>query len=188
VGLKRFRQRTLEAVVRQYLPVEEDEETTALLARCRAARRRGYLTQGLFVKACRWKSPRAIKHVRANTHHRVRAATTAALAARGDASRLQPLLDLKGVSVPTASAVLALLDPRRYGVIDIRVWQVLRAFGAVRENRTGTSLSVAQWLQFLSVLRPMASRLGVTVREVELSLFNAHRARQVGRLYGGRDG
>ena len=133
--------------------------------------------------ACRWKSPRPIKHIRANSHHRVRAATRAALATRSETRRLEALLQLDGVSVPTASAVLMLLDPKRYGVIDIRVWQLLHAVGAVTQNRKGTHFRTEQWLQFLSILRDLSSRLGVTAREVELTLFNIHRAGQAGRLY-----
>ena len=163
--------------------MEEQQRAAELCARLRSARRRGYLTKAEFVAACHWKSPRPINHIRANTHHRVRAATRAALATRSDALRLQALLQLDGVSVPTASAILTLLDPRRYGVIDIRVWRLLHSMREVTGNREGRNLTPAQWLEFLDVLRPLASRLGVTVREAELALFNAHKARQEGRLY-----
>jgi hypothetical protein len=183
VGLTRFRRKSLEPLVRQHLSLQEDEGTALLCSRFRAARRRGYLTQAEFVAACRWKSPRAIKHIRSNTHQRVRAATGAALATRSEPDRLAALLQLKGVSVPTASAVLMLLDPKRYGVIDIRVWQVLHAVGAVNENPKGTHFRVAHWLQFLAILRRLSSRLGVTARAIERTLFDVHRARPEGRLY-----
>jgi len=173
--------------VRECLPVEEPERTAQLVTKLRGARKRGYLTMGEFVAACRWKSPRPINHIRANTHHRVREATRAALAARSDARRLDELLELDGVSVPMASAILTLIDPRRYGVIDIRVWQLLHDHGAVTGNPGGTGLSRSHWRQFLSILRPLSSRLKVTVREVELALFNLHRARQKGRLYKAAD-
>jgi thermostable 8-oxoguanine DNA glycosylase len=180
---RRRRGESLESLVRECLPVEEQERAAELCARLRGARRRGYLTKGEFVAACHWKSPRPINHIRANPHHRVRAATRAALARRSDARRLEALRQLEGVSVPTASAILTLLDPRRYGVIDIRVWRLLHDRGEVAENPNGTNLRPAHWLQFLSILRPIASRLGVTVREVELALFNVHKAEQKGLLY-----
>jgi thermostable 8-oxoguanine DNA glycosylase len=183
MGLRRLRGKALEPLVRKHLPAREDEETAELCRRLRAARRRGYLTVGELVAACRWKSPRPIRYIRANSHHRVRAATCAALATRSEALRLEALLRLDGVSVPTASAVLMLLDPKRYGVIDIRVWQLLHAVGAVTENRKGSHFSTGQWLQFLSILRHLSSRLGVTAREVELTLWSVHKARQEGRLY-----
>jgi hypothetical protein len=82
-----------------------------------------------------------------------------------------------------ASAILMFLDPKRYGVIDIRAWQLLHAVGAVTGNEKGVSFTLGHWLQFLGILRQLASRLGVTAREVELTLFNVHRARQEGTLY-----
>jgi hypothetical protein len=184
LALKRFRRRNLERLVRDHLSAEEETvRTTRLFGRFRLARRRGYLTRGDLVEACRWKSARAIHHIRANNHHRVRAATHAALATRTERVRLAALLGLKGISVPMASAILMLLDPKRYGVIDIRVWQVLHAMGAVSGNRRGTHFTVAQWLRFLAVLRRLSSRLGVTAREIERTLFNVHTNRQVGLLY-----
>ena len=93
------------------------------------------------------------------------------------------LLQLQGVSVPMASALLTLLDPKRYGVIDIRVWQLLYAVGAVRENPRGVHFTSKNWLHFLVILRHHASRLGVAARDIERTLFAAHRAHQEGTLY-----
>ena len=96
---------------------------------------------------------------------------------------MEALLQLQGVSVPMASALLTLLDPKRYGVIDIRVWQLLHAIGAVGENPRGAQFSLKNWLQFLVILRHHASRLRVTARDIERTLFDAHRAHQQGTLY-----
>ena len=121
--------------------------------------------------------------MRANNHHRVRAATTAALSTRDEAARLEALVRLRGVSVPTASAILMLLDPARYGVIDIRVWKLLYAARVVSTNRDGVGFVTGNWLQFLGIVRALAAKLRVGVRTVELTLFEMHRARQRGRLY-----
>ena len=80
---------------------------------------------------CYWKSPRAIHYVRSNSPTSVRAATRKALTTRSERRRLEALVQLQGVSIPMASAILMLLDPKRYGVIDIRVWQLLHEVGAV---------------------------------------------------------
>ncbi len=139
--------------------------------------------RGELAAVCRWKSSRAIQHIRANNHHRVRAATGAAMATSSERRRLEALLQLKGVSVPMASAVLMLLYPWRYGVIDIRVWQLLHGVGAVSENRKGTGFSLENWLQFLSIVRGLSSRLNVSARAVERTLFDVHKANQENRLY-----
>ena len=114
---------------------------------------------------------------------RVRAATASALGTRSEPRRLESLVRLRGVSVPMASAVMTLLQPRRYGVIDIRVWQLLHARGAVTRNAEGVGLTARNWAQFLAVIRHFAKKLRVKARDVERALFDAHRARQKGRLY-----
>lgn len=171
------------ALVRRHLAPEDDERTTFLIRRLREARRRGYLTHGELTAVCRWKSPRAIHRIRANARHRVRATTRAALSTRSESRRLEALLELDGVSVPMASAVLMLLYPRRYGVIDIRVWQLLNRVRAVRGNAKGTHFTLSNWLDFLSVVRGLSTALRVSARAVERTLFDVHRASQRHRLY-----
>jgi hypothetical protein len=173
----------LSSLVRRHLSAEEDERTTLLSRRLRAAKARGYLTKGELEAVCRWKSARAIPHIQANTHHRVRAATAAAMATGSERRRLEALLQLKGVSVPMASAALMLLYPKRYGVIDIRVWQLLFVVGAVNEKQGGVNFSVENWLEFLVILRRLASKLGVSARAIERTLFDVHKADQKDRLY-----
>lgn len=173
----------LELLVRKNLSVEEDQRVASLSRRLRVARRRGYLTKTELEEICLWKSARAIGHIRGNNHHLVRAATCAALATRSEEGRLEALLRLKGVSVPMASAVLTLLDPKRYGVIDIRVWRLLHAVGAVTGNSRGVNLSANNWLEFLALLRHLSKRFRVTARDIERTLFKLHKANQKGRLY-----
>jgi hypothetical protein len=175
--------RRLEPLIRRHLSTREDEGTARLCRELRPARARGYLTRSELLAVCRWKSPRAIHRVLANTDKQVRVATALALGTRSEPRRLECLVRLKGVSVPMASAVLTSVDPRRYGVIDIRVWQLLHARGAVSLNAEGVGLSGNNWQQFLAVIRHFARKLRVKARDVERALFDAHRARQKGRLY-----
>ncbi len=97
---------------------------------------------------------------------------------------MHALLSLRGVSVPMASSILMLLHPRRYGAIDIRVWQLLEKGGYVSGNPAGVGLRIGQWLQFLALVRDLARALRVSARAVERSLFDLHRERQRGTLYG----
>jgi hypothetical protein len=187
VALKHRQYGSLSSLVRRHLSARDDERTTLLSRKLQAAKRRGYLTKGELEAVCRWKSARAIKRVRLNKKHHIKVATGAALAARSEEIRLEALLQLKGVSVPMASAVLMLLYPSRYGVIDIRVWQLLYGVGAVSENRKGTRFSTGNWLQFLSIVRQLSSRLHVSARAIERTLFDVHKANQEGRLYESSD-
>ena len=83
-----------------------------------------------------------------------------------------------------AAAILTLIDPRRYGVLDIRVWQLLYALGAVAWKPAGRGFVARDWEQYLAVLRREARRLRVPVRAVEYTLFRCHVRWQRGRLYG----
>ncbi len=85
-----------------------------------------------------------------------------------------------------ASAILTLIDPRRYGVIDIRVWQLLFDLGSVRTKPSGVGFTFSDWSDYLVILRDHAKRLEVSVRAVEYSLFLYHQRVQRGLLYGSR--
>ena len=93
------------------------------------------------------------------------------------------LTRLQGVSLPMASAILTLVDPRRYGVLDIRVWQLLFAMDSVGTNPRGVGFSLSNWAQYLRKLRDHARAMGVSARTVERSLFEYHRKVQQGTLY-----
>src|SRR5262245_2775863 len=162
---------------------EEDSGTRALIAALRHVRRRGEFSRAEFLAMSRWKSPRASLHYRKNSAALIRRVSRAVLATRDEDRRIRLLMSLAGVSVPVASAILTLIDPRRYGVLDIRVWQLLHALGAVGRKPAGRGFTAEDWASYLACLRPAARRLGVSVRIVEYTLFHCHRRFQAGRLY-----
>lgn len=84
---------------------------------------------------------------------------------------MEALIALRGVSIPMGSAILMATSPRRYGVIDIRVWQLLYRRRFVAENPRGTKFTVRQWCTFLELLRGVARELRVSVRTVERTLY-----------------
>ncbi|HET7876430.1 MAG TPA: hypothetical protein VFN71_13000 [Methylomirabilota bacterium] len=153
------------------------------MERLRPSRRRGWLTRPEFIEMCRWKSPRALPRYRLNPAAAVRRVTRAVLASRSERRRLALLTALSGVNVPVASAILTLLEPRRYGVLDIRAWQLLHAFGVVASRPDGRGFTFVHWRQYLDVLRAEARALGISTRAVEFTLFCAHQKFQSGRLY-----
>jgi hypothetical protein len=132
---------------------------------------------------CRWKSPRAIGRCQANSARRIRDISRRVYVTKVEATRLDLLISLAGVGIPTASAILTLTDPRRYGVIDIRAWQELYRLGVVQDRPGGQGFRIEHWLQYLDILRQQARALGATVRQVEYSLFALHQQRHEGPLY-----
>ena len=184
MGLGKLPDSRIETLIRKHLSTREDAGTAALIRRMRAAWKRGYLTPSELEAICYWKSPRVIRLIRSNPPARIRTATRAALAARSERHRLESLRELAGVAVPMASALLMLLDPKRYGVIDIRAWQLLYATGTVRKNPRGTGFTVENWLEYLTILRRFARKLRVRARDVGRALFVVHARYQEGLLYG----
>ena len=184
--MKRISNREVLVLVQTFLSTSEDDNTRRLIRRLRPARTRGYLTRSEFEAVCVWKSPRAIHHIKANSPSQVRTATRRALATRDEGRRLSELMALRGVAVPMASSILMFVDPARYGVIDIRVWQLLYAIGTVAKKPRGVGFTVNDWCAFLATLRSMATRFHASARDVERALFRVHQEHQLGRLYGGR--
>jgi hypothetical protein len=183
MALKKIPYSKVSVLIKDCLSTEEDEATLDLIRRLRKVRARGYLTRGELEAVCRWKSARAIQHIKSNSASEVRAATRRALATKSERRRLAGLTVLRGVSVPMASSVLMLVDPQRYGVIDIRVWQLLHAIGAVTKKPAGIGFDFSNWYQFLMIVRHFAKKFNVKARDIERTLFCAHQEYQKGRLY-----
>jgi hypothetical protein len=181
--LKRVPYRSLRTLLRRELVTEEDPGTAALIARLAHVKGRGRFTRREFLAMCRWKSPRSRLHYERSGPAVIRRASTAALATRDELERLDLLIALPGVSVATASAILTLIEPERYGVLDIRCWQLLFSIRSVSANRRGRAFTPAQWVQYLTRLRGHARALGVSARTIEYTLFHCHRRLQRGRLY-----
>ncbi len=184
MAVKTLPYRSLNSLIRAYLFAStEDRNTIALIREFAKARRRGYLTKAELEKVCAWKSPRVMKHVKRNSPARVRDVTRVAFSRTSELDRIKTLVTLRGVGIPTASAILTFTDPKHYAVIDIRGWQLLHAMKAVEANERGLGLTPEQWIEFLEIVRSHARRLGVTPRDVQRALFQAHVDFQKGKLY-----
>jgi hypothetical protein len=176
--LKPVPYRSLRALLRRELLTEEHAATAALIRRLAHVEGTGRFTRAEFLAMCRWKSPRSRRHYERNTAGAIRRASVAALATRSERERMSRLIALPGVSVATASAILTLIDPRRYGVLDIR------AGSRSASARGGNERGRASWLHSGKStwrLRPRARprRLRAMIEHS----FHCHRKLQRGRLY-----
>ncbi len=183
MAIHRIRYRTLEELLAHEPIARENPGTEDIIRRLAHVRFDGRLSRAEFLAMCHWKSPRSIGKCRRNRGSAIAKTAGKVFAARGEQRKLELLTGLHGVSVPTASAILTLTNPRRYGVIDIRVWQLLYALGSVSTNADGQGFTSSHWLQYLRILRHQARRLRIPVRLVELTLFQFHRGHQAGTLY-----
>lgn len=158
-------------------------ETRDVMKLLSGVRKRGFLTKPELIIVCRWKSPRAIRHIRRNTPRRVGRITREVFATRSEEQRITLLTGLHGVGLPMASAILTLTHPSRYGVLDIRVWQLLHDTGVVKTKPGGTGFTVREWLAYLQILRKYAALHNADARDIERTLFTLHELRQRGNLY-----
>lgn len=181
--VRRIAYHDLRQLLQHELAAEEDLGTANLIRRLRRVKRAGEFSRAEFLEMCRWKSPHALPHYRQNSAARIRRVSCAVLATRSERRRMELLTSLRGVSVPVASAILTLIDPRRYGVIDIRVWQLLYRMRLIQKHPKGRGFAVDDWIHYLSILRTCARKLKKPVRLIELTLFRYHRKVQRGRLY-----
>jgi len=163
----------------------EYPDTAPLIASLSHIRTTGYFTRSEFLPMCKWKEPRERRRQNweSNTEDGVRALSAQAFGAPDEARRILHLCRLRGVGIAVASAFLALTDPERYGVIDIRVWQLLALYQEVDYDLDGRNLQVLHWLDYLDKIRLWADELKVTVRTIERTLFQHHRDIQTERLY-----
>jgi hypothetical protein len=114
---------------------------------------------------CSWKTPRSQPLVAANADFEVENATRPALAAAADErERMESLLQLRGVGVPTGSALLHFAYPEAYPILDVRALESLGVKGR-------STYSVAFWLRYLDSCRSLAARHGVSVRTLDKALW-----------------
>jgi len=159
---------------------ELTEQLKARFARLRNERRPMYLTGSEFDEVLRWKLRgqywRLKKRLEGNTDEIIRGVTGLAL----DISHPDPeyeielrvgvLCVLRGVGVPVASAVLALVYPEAYAVIDFRGWR--QVFGKER-----TTFSIADYKAYLREIRRLALELRWLAQEVDLAIWEYDRTR-----------
>jgi hypothetical protein len=136
-----------------------------------AAARRGYYTRAEFLAVCEWKSARSRPLVAANSAGAVEAATRRSLSpAAGDRERIESLLALRGVGLPTASVLLHFAMPDRYPILDVRALESLGVTG----HPSGT---VAFWLGYVDACRALAAAHGVSLRTLDKALWQHSKER-----------
>lgn len=165
------------------IPAQEDEKTLALFRKFKTLNKRGYLTKAELVEILKWKSPRPLKHYLANSEKAVKETTSLAFAAKDDTLKIHILTALNGVNLPAASAILMFYNPKKFPVIDIRVWQQLHKARLVKTNPRGQSFKLQEWTTYLTVIRTLANDLKLTARQVEKRLFDLDKNTRKGKLY-----
>jgi hypothetical protein len=129
-----------------------------------AARERGFYGRDEFLSVCRWKTPRSRSKVASNDAATVERLTARALAAADERQRMQTLIELAGVGVPTASTLLHFAFPEEYPILDVRA---LESLG----KRARSMYPVGFWLGYLHACRDLAMRYRVSIRTLDKALW-----------------
>lgn len=139
-------------------------DDTACEAAGAAARARGHYTREEFLTVCEWKTARSRPKVAGNAAATVEEATRRALASGDERERMEALISLNGVGVPTASTLLHFAFPDDYPILDVRA---LESLG----QRPRSVYPVAYWLDYLDACRELALQHGVSVRTLDKALW-----------------
>ena len=133
-----------------------------------------YLTYSELDEVLKWKFRgqygRTARYRRELADETVRVVTKAAFGIRLQEKSLElrirtgVLTALPGVGVPVASAILALVDPETYGVLDFRAWR--QVF-----SKKQVDYSVSGYLQYMQKVWPLVDELQWTAQEVDLAIW-----------------
>lgn len=111
---------------------EKEHELEQAAFEAGEAIRNGDYTLANLEPIVRWKSERAVQYLIGNSNEKIRQALAiAASPASSTETAVKALLDLHGVDLPVASAILAAIFPERYTVLDFRT---LEALGHARHD------------------------------------------------------
>ena len=158
-----------EKSVKKYLELYNVEEYLFNTVGIRA-KKRGYLTFQEFYDICMWKSPRP-KQKYIKNKNIVGQITKEAFFENDEEKKMSVLCKLSGVAIPTASAILTIVNPKKYGVIDIRCLEQLKFMGYDIKK----IITIKNWLNYLAIMRDLSKKLGITPRQLDMVLFAMHR-------------
>ena len=138
-----------------------------------AAKRQGHLTRDQLHELALWKSRRRARLVLANDESFVREVTAFAFSANHEYSRIGALSLLKGVQFPTASVVLHFCVDRSYPILDFRtIWSL----GLDKPP----FYTPEYWCAYTALCRSLSAEHGLTIRELDMALWQYSRTHQGG--------
>ena len=144
-------------------------------------REQGYLTRDQLYDIAYESSTRSAYHVESNPEHRCREVTRNVRAVDGDFSKIQLLSGLSGFKAPTASCVLAALDPTSHAVVDTRVWASLERFDYLEGRKE--SFDAADYVRMVEPIRTIADETGYSTADVGYALFAYDAEHREGTLH-----
>ena len=137
------------------------------------AKKRGFLHFSEFFEICLWKSARPKKRYLENKET-IEQKSKKAFSENDEIKKIKMLCTLDGVSIPTASALLSVVYPEKYPIIDIRCLEQLRTLG----HEISKYPSEKVWIKYLEIMRSLGNEVEKTPREMDMALFAMHKEAQ----------
>lgn len=134
------------------------------------ARKRRFLRFDEFYQICMWKSARQ-KNKYLKNKDKVETISRKVFSTHDEKEKIELLCSLEGVGIPTASAILTVLYPENYPIIDIRCIEALNYLGYKELKKT---MSFKNWEKYLGIMRTLAKESNVTPRKLDMALFALH--------------
>jgi thermostable 8-oxoguanine DNA glycosylase len=132
-------------------------------------REQGFLTKDQLYDIAYESSTRSAYHVEKNPEQRCRNVTANVIEVEDDFSKIALIESLKGFKAPTASCVLASLDPERHAVVDTRVWASLERLGYFDDRKE--SFDASDYVEMIEPIREISDRTGFSTVKVGYALF-----------------
>ena len=173
-----FKKNTIQEWADRHVPLNKslDDEIVNILPE--QIRVRGYFTKQDLQKYCLWKSPRTKSRVAKNSADFVEEVTRIALSTNNERLRIEVLVLLHGVNWPSASVLLHFGYENLYPILDFRVlWSLGIERGSVPYN-------FDLWWAYASYCRKIAGEVGVSMRTLDLALWQYSKEIQLSRQYG----
>jgi thermostable 8-oxoguanine DNA glycosylase len=173
----------LSELLKNNLETPETNEALKLIEELKDVQKKGFFIKKQFYDVVMWKTPRPKKYYLSNVEEDIIKISKQVLSVNSDEKRINLLIQLKGVSIAVASSLLTIINPKNYGIMDIRVWQILHLYEEVKTKPKGQGFNVENYLNYLQILRKYAKQFNTDVRNIERNLFFYHKKIQEGNLY-----
>lgn len=129
----------------------------------------GFLTRKQLYRIAYESSTRSAYHVKKNPKKRCKTVTENVLKLNDDFSQIQLLTGLKGFKAPTASCILAALNPEKHAVVDTRVWASLERLNLLEGRKE--SFYAADYVKMIKPIRKIARETEFTATKIGYALF-----------------
>lgn len=130
---------------------------------------KSFLTKAELYQLAHLNSTRSSYHVKKNDNNRVEKVTKVAYNLKDDFCCLVLYSSLKGIGIPTASAILTSLNSEKHCVIDTRVWATLYNLSYFTKEKE--SFKADDYLKIIKIVRKMAAETKYSSAEIGYALF-----------------